>query len=87
MYGFACLWNIDDEPLARRMIEKISHRGPDQTRVYRTDNVPASSVSGLRSGPWFSGSRQCSPGTLFLDLDRLPCSHCAAPSQGVGIPT
>ena len=41
MCGFACLWKIDDEPLARRMIEKISHRGPDQTRVYRTTNVPA----------------------------------------------
>jgi asparagine synthase (glutamine-hydrolysing) len=41
MCGFACLWNVDDEPLARRMIEKISHRGPDQTRVYRTPNVPA----------------------------------------------
>jgi asparagine synthetase B (glutamine-hydrolysing) len=41
MCGFACLWKIDDEPLARRMIETISHRGPDQTRVYRTANVPA----------------------------------------------
>ena len=41
MCGFACLWKIDDEPLARRMIEKISHRGPDQTRVYQTANVPA----------------------------------------------
>ena len=41
MCGFACLWKIDDEPLARWMIEKISHRGPDQTRVYRTTNVPA----------------------------------------------
>ena len=29
MCGFVCLWKIDDPPLARRMIEKIMHRGPD----------------------------------------------------------
>ena len=41
MCGFACLWQHDDEALARRMIEKIEHRGPDQTQVYRSPNVPA----------------------------------------------
>ncbi|QDU63324.1 Asparagine synthetase B [glutamine-hydrolyzing] [Planctomycetes bacterium Pan216] len=41
MCGFACLWKVDDEALARRMIEKIEHRGPDATQVYRAANVPA----------------------------------------------
>ena len=41
MCGFACLWHHDDEALARRMIEKIEHRGPDETQVYRAPNVPA----------------------------------------------
>jgi asparagine synthase (glutamine-hydrolysing) len=41
MCGFVCLWQHDDEALARRMIEKIEHRGPDQTQVYRSPNVPA----------------------------------------------
>jgi asparagine synthase (glutamine-hydrolysing) len=41
MCGFACLWRHDDEALAKRMIEKIEHRGPDQTQVYRSPNVPA----------------------------------------------
>lgn len=41
MCGFACLWQHDDEALARRMIEKIEHRGPDQTQVYRSARVPA----------------------------------------------
>lgn len=41
MCGFACLWRIDDEALAKRMIEKIEHRGPDETQVYRAPNVPA----------------------------------------------
>jgi len=39
--GFACLWRHDDEALAKRMIEKIEHRGPDQTQVYRSPDVPA----------------------------------------------
>lgn len=41
MCGFACLWQHDDEALAKRMIEKIEHRGPDQTQIYRSANVPA----------------------------------------------
>lgn len=41
MCGFACLWQHDDENLAKRMIEKIEHRGPDETQVYRAANVPA----------------------------------------------
>ena len=41
MCGFACLWRHDDEALAKRMIEKIEHRGPDETQVYRAPNVPA----------------------------------------------
>ena len=41
MCGFACLWRHDDEALARRMIGKIEHRGPDETQVYRTPSVPA----------------------------------------------
>ena len=41
MCGFACLWQHDDETLAKRMIEKIEHRGPDETQVYRSPNVPA----------------------------------------------
>ena len=41
MCGFACLWQHNDETLAKRMIEKIEHRGPDETQVYRSPNVPA----------------------------------------------
>ena len=41
MCGFACLWQHDDVALAKRMIEKIEHRGPDETQVYRSPNVPA----------------------------------------------
>ncbi|WP_166820399.1 asparagine synthase (glutamine-hydrolyzing) [Thalassoroseus pseudoceratinae] len=41
MCGFVCLWNIDDETLAQRMIESIAHRGPDEVQVYRSENVPA----------------------------------------------
>jgi len=41
MCGFACLWRHDDEALAKRMIEKIEHRGPDETQVYRSPTVPA----------------------------------------------
>ena len=37
--GFACLWQHDDQTLAKRMIEKIEHRGPDETQVYRSPNV------------------------------------------------
>lgn len=41
MCGFVCLWNIDDQELARRMIGKIAHRGPDEVRVSQAANVPA----------------------------------------------
>lgn len=41
MCGFACLWRHDDEALAKRMIGKIEHRGPDETQVYRSPSVPA----------------------------------------------
>ena len=33
MCGFVCLWRVGDERLAGRMIERISHRGPDATEV------------------------------------------------------
>lgn len=41
MCGFVCLWKVDDPALARRMIDKIAHRGPDDLRVSQTPNVPA----------------------------------------------
>ncbi len=41
MCGFVCLWKIDDPALARRMIDKIAHRGPDEVRVSEAPNVPA----------------------------------------------
>jgi asparagine synthase (glutamine-hydrolysing) len=41
MCGFVCLWKIDDLALARRMIEKIAHRGPDEAHVSQAPNVPA----------------------------------------------
>jgi len=41
MCGFVCLWKIDDPSLARRMIERIAHRGPDELEVAQTANVPA----------------------------------------------
>ncbi|MCG8546808.1 MAG: asparagine synthetase B, partial [Alphaproteobacteria bacterium] len=41
MCGFICLWKIDDPDLAHRMIDKISHRGPDDVRVGQAPNVPA----------------------------------------------
>jgi asparagine synthase (glutamine-hydrolysing) len=41
MCGFVCLWNIGDTDLARRMIERIAHRGPDATQVVQGANVPA----------------------------------------------
>jgi asparagine synthase (glutamine-hydrolysing) len=41
MCGFVCLWKIDDPELAHRMIDKIAHRGPDEMRVSRAENVPA----------------------------------------------
>lgn len=41
MCGFVCLWKIDEPTLARRMIETIAHRGPDEVCVSRAPNVPA----------------------------------------------
>ena len=56
MCGFVCLWRIEDSVLARRMIDKIAHRGPDEVRVTRAENVPAImahcrlSIIGLSNG-------------------------------------
>ena len=56
MCGFVCLWKIDDPELARRMVGKIAHRGPDETRVSQAPNVPAVmahcrlSIIGLEDG-------------------------------------
>ena len=56
MCGFVCLWEIDDPALARRMIDKIAHRGPDELRVTQAPNVPAVmahcrlSIIGLEAG-------------------------------------
>ena len=33
MCGFVCLWRAGDAALARRMIDRIAHRGPDELRV------------------------------------------------------
>ena len=41
MCGFVCLWKFDHPALARRMIDKIAHRGPDDLRVIEAPNVPA----------------------------------------------
>ena len=40
MCGFVVLWNVGDEALAARMVEKISHRGPDATEVTRLPGAP-----------------------------------------------
>jgi asparagine synthase (glutamine-hydrolysing) len=40
MCGFVCLWNVGDEALASRMIEKIAHRGPDAVEVARLAGAP-----------------------------------------------
>lgn len=40
MCGFVCLWNVNDEALAARMIEKIAHRGPDAVEVARLPGAP-----------------------------------------------
>ncbi len=56
MCGFVCLWKIDDLELARQMINKIAHRGPDEVRVSQAPNVPAVmahcrlSIIGLENG-------------------------------------
>lgn len=41
MCGFVCLWKIEDPELARRMIDKIAHRGPDELHIGKAPNVPA----------------------------------------------
>ena len=40
MCGFVCLWNVGDDGLASRMIEKIAHRGPDALEVSRLPGSP-----------------------------------------------
>ena len=41
MCGFVCLWQVDDPALARRMIDRIAHRGPDGLEIKRIPGVPA----------------------------------------------
>ncbi|SLN75868.1 asparagine synthase (glutamine-hydrolyzing) [Oceanibacterium hippocampi] len=41
MCGLVCLWNIDDAALARRMIDRIAHRGPDETGIHSLPGIPA----------------------------------------------
>lgn len=41
MCGFVCLWNVADQQLAQRMIDKIVHRGPDEVRLSQAPTVPA----------------------------------------------
>ncbi len=56
MCGFVCIWKIGDPALARRMIDKIAHRGPDAVQVSQAPNVPAVmahcrlSIIGLEDG-------------------------------------
>jgi len=38
--GFVCLWNIEDEALAARMIDRIAHRGPDAVELARLPGAP-----------------------------------------------
>ena len=40
MCGFVCLYDVGDETLAARMIEKIAHRGPDAVEVTRLPDAP-----------------------------------------------
>lgn len=40
MCGFVVLWRVGDHAMAQRMIEKISHRGPDATQVVSPKNAP-----------------------------------------------
>ncbi len=41
MCGFVCLWKTGNENLARQMIEKVAHRGPDAVEIARLDKAPA----------------------------------------------
>lgn len=41
MCGFVCLWRAGDVALARRMIDRIVHRGPDELQVSQLPGVPA----------------------------------------------
>lgn len=42
MCGFVCLWEIDDEgeALAKTMLSRLGHRGPDATEVARLSGAP-----------------------------------------------
>ena len=40
MCGFVCLWHVEDEALAARMIDKIAHRGPDAVEVAQLPGAP-----------------------------------------------
>ena len=41
MCGFVCLWKIGDLDLAKQMIGRIAHRGPDAIEVASVEHVPA----------------------------------------------
>ena len=41
MCGFVCLWRIGNKSLAKQMIERIAHRGPDALEVVSVEHVPA----------------------------------------------
>ena len=41
MCGFVCLWRAGDAALARRMIDRIAHRGPDELQVSQLPGLPA----------------------------------------------
>ncbi len=40
MCGFVSLWNAGDPELARSMIERLTHRGPDDVQVERLSGAP-----------------------------------------------
>ena len=40
MCGFVCLWNVGDETMARQMIGRLAHRGPDAVAVSRLPGSP-----------------------------------------------
>jgi asparagine synthase (glutamine-hydrolysing) len=41
MCGFVCLWRCGDDALARRMLDRVAHRGPDEAEVRAPAGVPA----------------------------------------------
>ena len=94
MCGFVCLWRHGDESLAKRMIEKIEHRGPDETQVYRSPTVPAImahcrlSIIGPSDGsqPIYEGDTSINIFQKTITLDRMTPSveHVMSNSFGFG---